>query len=615
MAAYAGVALAVLMLASHRAEAQDARGRVEVVELAIDGGKAVDESALRSRLETRQSPWLPWRARAFFDQAIFDADLERIEALYAERGYPHARVDGIVTPRAPDEVALRIVIDEGDAVRVEEVVFTGFGGLPAGQAAAIKAGAPLQPGSPLARADVQETARQAVTGLWNAGYARARVDVLETTVAPDRVRIEIRAEPGLPTVFGRIDISGNVTVSDPIIRRQLAHLPGQLCQAAALEESRRRLERLGLFESVEITVVEPATPAVETLVAVEERDHTQFTYSFGYGSEEAAYGEAGWRHLNFLGGARGLSALGRWSWRDRGGEGTFVQPYLFGTGLTLSLRGYVWHLDEIPFAALSRGGRGGVSASMGRTMFTAAYIQERDRVRLPADALGDAGSRSQLARLGLDVTNGIQQGLLSALELGATRDTRVESGGVTRGDLAAARVEQAGGWLPGSFNYVSVLADGRSYRGVGRVTLAGRLQYGSIADMGARSDVPFSRRYFLGGSDTLRGWGRLEVSPLSAAGLPIGGQSFAAASGEVRVPLVGPLGAVLFADAGNVWEDAWTLSSDLHANGGIGVRYRAPFGQLRFDVGYQFTTVEGLQIDGKPRDRRWRVHAGLGHAF
>ena len=29
------------------------------------------------------------------------------------------------------------------------------------------------------------------------------------------------------------------------------------------------------------------------------------------------------------------------------------------------------------------------------------------------------------------------------------------------------------------------------------------------------SSVPFSRRYFLGGSTSLRGWGRLEVSPLS----------------------------------------------------------------------------------------------------
>jgi translocation and assembly module TamA len=105
------------------------------------------------------------------------------------------------------------------------------------------------------------------------------------------------------------------------------------------------------------------------------------------------------------------------------------------------------------------------------------------------------------------------------------------------------------------------------------------------------------------------------VSPLSATGLPIGGQSLATASGELRVPVVGPFSAVAFVDAGNVWEKAWTLSLPLHADGGIGARYRSPFGLLRFDVAWQFTTVEGLRTDGEPQTRRWRIHAGLGHAF
>ncbi|MBI3047726.1 MAG: BamA/TamA family outer membrane protein [Acidobacteria bacterium] len=607
--------LAVLLLASFGAEAQEPRARVEVVELEIEGARAVDESDLRALLATRESPWLPWRDRAYFDPAVFDQDLKRMETLYAERGYPQARVNGIVSSRRDNEVALRIVVEEGEPVRAAEVSFAGFDVLPAEQVDAIRAGAAVRPGEPVARAGVQETARMAVAALWNAGYARARVDVLETTIAPGRVRVEFRAEPGLQTVFGPIDIAGNVTVADPLIRRQLAYLPGQLFQAAALEESRRRLERLGLFESVDIAVVERGRPDVETLVTVKERDHTQFTYSFGYGSEEGAYGEAGWRHLNFLGGARTVSARGRWSWLDRGGEAAFIQPYLFGAGLTLTLRGYAWQLDETVFEALSRGGRAGVSYERGRNTFTATYVHERDRVELPSGALGDAASRVLLTSLGVDEASGRQEGLLSALEFGAARDTSRESGGVTRGYFAAARVEQAGGWLPGSFNYISLLGDARYYHGVAPVTLAGRIQYGSIAAMRARSDVPFSKRYFLGGAGTLRGWGRQEVSPLSAAGVPIGGLSLLAASGELRVPVIGPLGAVLFVDAGNVWEDAWTASTNLHANGGVGARYRSRFGLLRLDFAYQFNTIEGLRIDGEPRSRRWRMHASIGHAF
>lgn len=616
--------MAVLVLASHAAAAQpqdpppteESSGRLKVVELDIEGARAVSESDLRALLKTRDSPRLPFRDRAYFDPDVFDADLKQIQTFYAERGYPHARVKGVIDRRTDERAVLRIIIHEGEPVRAADIVFSGFDVLPAERLNAIKATAALQMGEPVAQAAVQETARVAVTALWNAGYANARVDVLETVIAPDRVRVEIRAGPGLQTVFGPIDIVGNVTVDDPVIRRQLAYLPGEQFQVAALEESRRRLYRLGLFESVEINVVNrESASGVATRVTVKERDHTQFTYSFGYGSEEGPYGEAGWRHLNFIGGARTLSTRGRWSWLDRGGEGVFIQPYLFRAGLALTVRGYVWHVDEAPYEALSRGGRAGVSYGVGRSTFTSTYIHEFQSVQIPGDAQVDPQARAQLTGLGFDSTTGEQKGLLSALQFGAARDTTVQSEAATRGYVAAAGLEQAGGWLPGSFNYISVFGDGRYYHTVGRVTLAGRVQYGSTDPMGPRSDVPFSKRYFLGGADSLRGWGRLEVSPLSAAGLPIGGQSLFATSGEVRVRVVGPVGAVVFVDGGNVWEDAWALSRDLHSDVGVGVRYRFPFALLRFDFAHQFTIIEGLQIDGERLDRRWRIHFGIGHTF
>ena len=65
--------------------------------------------------------------------------------------------------------------------------------------------------------------------------------------------------------------------------------------------------------------------------------------------------------------------------------------------------------------------------------------------------------------------------------------------------------------------------------------------------------VPFHKRYFLGGATNLRGWGRFDVAPLSETGLPIGGHSFIDFSTEVRVPIWGKLGGVIFLDGGNVW--------------------------------------------------------------
>jgi outer membrane protein insertion porin family len=594
-----GIALVILVLASRGAKAQTdnrpATEPLEVVELTIDGNRAVPDRELRALLDTRSSPWAPWRDRAYFDQKTFDADLQRLTDLYRERGYPNARVEGTTNRRDDDEVALRIVVHEGEPVRADEVVFTGFDVLPVDQLNALKESAALKPGDVVAVSQVQELARQAVNALRNAGYAFPRVQALETRRAPDRVRIELDAEPGLQAVFGPIEIVGNVSVEDAVIRRQLAYLPGQRFQLAAIEESQRRLQRLELFDSVDIELVNQANPSgVTTRVIVTERDHTQFTYSFGFGSEERAYGDVEWRQANLLGGARTFSTRGRWSSLDRGVESAFVQPYLFRPNLTLSARGYAWQVDDRPYESLSRGGQAGVTSELGRSTFTVSYIHTLENVRIPESAE--------------------QDGLLSAVQASARRDATVQSGGTIRGYRIEGRVEQAGRWLPGAFNYVTLYGDIRHYQPVAGATLAGRVQYGSITPSGPTSDVPFSKRYFLGGAESLRGWGRFEVSPYSAS-LPIGGQSLFATSGEIRVPVAGPVGAVVFVDAGNVWENAWTLSLDVHASVGVGIRYRSRFGLLRLDFAHQLTTVEGLRVDGEPQNRRWRMHFGIGHAF
>ena len=615
-----GIVLVILVLASRgpNARAQDpvATERLEVVELTIEGNRAVPESDLRALLDTRESPGAPWREKAYFDPTIFDADLKRLTEFYHQRGYPRARVEGVVNRRDDDKVSLRIVVHESEPVRAAEVVFTGFDVLAMDPLNALKKSASLQPGEAVSLTEVQDTTQQAVNALRNAGYPYPRVEVLETMVAPDRVRIEFKAEPGLQAVFGPIEIVGNVSVPDSVIRRQLAYLPGQLFQVAAIEESQRRLQRLELFESVDITLADPGqtTSGVPTRVTVKEHDHTQFTYWFGYGSEERAYGDVEWRHANFLGGARTLSTRGRWSWLDRGVESAFVQPYLFRPNLTFAVRGYAWRVDDEPYEALSRGGRAGLTYELGRSTLTGGYVYALENVRIPADTERDRESLLQLVPLGLDSTSGEQEGLLSVLQLGVVRDATLQSEGAMRGYRVAARVEQAGRWLPGAFNYVSLSGDVRYYHAVAGATLAGRVQYGSVNPRGPKSDIPFSRRYFLGGAESLRGWGRLEVSPY-AQSLPIGGQSLFATSGEIRLPLAGPVGVVAFVDAGNVWEDAWAMSLDVHSDAGLGVRYSSRFGLLRLDVARQLTTVEGLRIDGKPQDRRWRVHFGIGHTF
>jgi outer membrane translocation and assembly module TamA len=128
--------------------------------------------------------------------------------------------------------------------------------------------------------------------------------------------------------------------------------------------------------------------------------------------------------------------------------------------------------------------------------------------------------------------------------------------------------------------------------------------------------VPFFKRYFLGGSTNLRGWGRFEVAPLTDEGLPIGGNTFLNFSTELRVPIARSFGAVLFVDGGNVWTDPWDFNlNDMRYDAGVGLRYSTPVGPLRLDAGWQLNPIPGLIVNGEPQTRAMRLHFSIGQAF
>ena len=181
----------------------------------------------------------------------------------------------------------------------------------------------------------------------------------------------------------------------------------------------------------------------------------------------------------------------------------------------------------------------------------------------------------------------------------------------------AFHAEEAGRLVPGSFNYYSGSADARHYLPIGNnVVIASRLQLGNIRPVGNDpGNVPFGKKFFLGGATSVRGWGRYELGPL-VSGQPVGGNSMIAFSEELRAAMRGNIGAVLFIDAGNVWPESLGFDlGDLHYAVGPGLRYQTPVGPIRLDLGYQLNPTPGLIVNGSPQARRYRLHFSIGQAF
>jgi outer membrane protein assembly complex protein YaeT len=606
-------------------------GSIQVKSITFDGARQVDEGRLKGVLATKESSWLPWGPKKYFDRSRFDADLKRIRAFYADRGFPDARVESVDVQMndKKDAVSVTVHISEGEPVIVDDVRFEGLDVLPAWVARRLRRTAPLKAGEPLDRQLFVATRDAAVNDFRDRGYPYATV-AAEEQPGPGGARhtlVVYRATPGERATFGPVEIAGNASVDENVIRRQLTFRAGDTYRRSQLQESQRRLYNLELFEfaNVEPLRMEDKPPAVPTRVTVAEGKHRRVNFGVGYGTEEKARVDARWRHANFFGGARTAGVAARWSSLERGLKADLTEPFFLKPHLSLGVSGQAWNTREPLYSADTFGGRVTLrhqADARARNAWSVTLVDEYQRSSVSREALEDLGLRDELIALGLDPRDGTQAGTLIGFEFDLTRNTTRNLLDANRGYYAALHLEQAGGWLPGSYDFYSAAIDLRQYTPfTRRVVFANRLQAGSIDGIGRSlavdtRRVPFSRRYFLGGSTSLRGWGRLQVSPLSGSGLPIGGLSMLEWNSELRVAATRSLSLVAFVDAGNVWARSWQIEpGDLRVAAGPGLRYRTPIGPVRADFGYQLTPIEGLLVDGEPEKRRWRVHFSIGQAF
>jgi outer membrane protein assembly complex protein YaeT len=618
-------AVALLTLAFSAACKEE--GSIRVHRLSFNGVKAVDEGRLKSALATRQSSIIPWGRKYYFDRSRFDADLKRIQAFYADRGYPDARVTGfdVKLNDKQDQVDLTVTIAEGEPVKVAAVNLAGFDVIPAAHLAQLKKNLPLKVGAPRDRQLVVTTHEMALNELRDHGFPYAKVATAEENGADGKLAtLTFTAQPVKVAYFGPVAIAGNTTVSDRVIERELTFKPGDLYRRSIVQESQRRLYGMELFQFVNI---EPITPELQptevaTRVTVAEGKHQRTNFGVGYGTEEKARVDAEYHHVNFLGGARSAGAHVRWSSLDRGVRLDFNQPYVFTPHFSLGVEGQDWYTFTPAYNSIVVGGKTTLTHRQNqRTSWAVSLTSEHDSSSISNEALTGPDApklRNDLIALGLDPTTGKQDGTLSALGFDLQHNTTDNTLNAHRGYQVAVHAEDAGRLLPGTFQYYAVSGDGRHYLPVGdRIVLASRLQFGNIHPVGGDpKKVPFSKKYFLGGATSIRGWGRYEVSPLSGSGLPIGGNSMLAFSEELRATLRGRLGGVLFFDAGNVWPNASDVKlSELRYAVGPGLRYETPIGPIRFDVGYQLNPIPDLLINGSLQTRRYRLHFSIGQAF
>ena len=152
--------------------------------------------------------------------------------------------------------------------------------------------------------------------------------------------------------------------------------------------------------------------------------------------------------------------------------------------------------------------------------------------------------------------------------------------------------------------------------------LAFRAFSGVAIPFGNANSIPFSRSYFSGGSNDIRGWRAYKLGPGSSNNMnEFNEANFKLTLNlEYRFPFIGKMNGTLFIDAGNIWnvldnitDSAYRFEgfkdlNEIAIGTGFGIRYDFDFFVLRLDTGFK-TYNPAL-----PRTSRWQTKYSIKEA-
>lgn len=615
----------------------------EIRRIAFVGNRKVPDDELKAFMQTRETNFLSFLGKGglFFDFGFStvdpaegigaeyprggdmqfwsthkDLDLQRVKWFYMTRGMVEAKLGEPRMALTPDNKGIVITVDvqEGQVYTVGsvDVVCEDEDGMLVDKEELTRA-LELKKGDTFNSENVMKDTRRMSNRYLDLGYAFVNVS---NTPALDRkngiLDLTYTIEKGVPTYISAIELEGNKTTADKVIRREMKIAEGDLYNQSLIDRSKALVNRLGFFEAVEVThrtAMRPPNwrPAgageddvgfVDLVVRVKERDTGIFQVGAGFSSLESYLLQARIAKNNFLGRGQTLSFQALVSSLRQIYMISFVEPYFLDTLWSFSFDLYDTVTDYDEFTTEATGG----NMSWGYRFFDDYFVYLTYKLEQMQTELGGRLGRSTTP---LELL--LDEGVTSSFRLSVAWDTRNNRIIPTDGFYHSLSAEWASPNFGGDSDFYRGMANSRWYVPLiwdFILRINGTMGYiGTASDEG----VPLFERFYVGGIFSVRGFQRNSLSPTipvasdkdpGAALVPfkLGGNKELIFNTEIEIPIFREMGivGVVFADAGNAFSEEESLSlADLRTSAGFGFRWWSPMGPLRFEWGFPLAPKEG----------------------
>lgn len=461
----------------------------------------------------------------------------------------------------------------------------------------------LSTNQPYSRIWLQDFVLGIKTNQFHLGYPDTTVEIQDEAAAPgqpstqkDLVAI---VKIGPKVRIGAIEFSGAKRVSRRLLKRSVRIQRGELLDPTRVEEGRYRLARLGVFDGVDLKYRPENEATRDVLYTLTEGKRINVSLLFGWGSYELLRGGVELQANDLWGEAHHLDVRAIQSFKASSGDLTYSVPELVGNDIDLFLNGSGLRREEISFTRLEYGGSIGLHKYFRpvSTDVTGRYSYQ-------------ILNASEFSTVQPVSSEGLTNPAVGSISFEIKHDRRDNPLYPRRGYKVFLTLETASQYLGGVANYerIEILPSWHHPLGGGLYLSVGA-SHGIVDSFGSPSEnLPFNKRFFPGGANSIRGYQEGEASPRNASGELIGAETYTLASVELEQALTPKWSLVVFSDSLGFAQNLnhYPFDTGLFSVGG-GVRWRTLIGPIRLEYGYN--------LNPRPLDPSGTLQFSMGFPF
>ncbi|HTB22850.1 MAG TPA: outer membrane protein assembly factor BamA [bacterium] len=636
--------------------------KMQIEQINVTGNQVFSADKIRGAMkDTQVAGW--FTGGSYDPDKVFD-DYQNVLKLYAKEGYVKARIDGVSLDAWGDQgrdvvrnsttfdeankrIELTLKVSEGPQYHLGTVTFAGNTVFTDAQLKAAMLS--MHSKDHVFNQDDWNTDLETLRTMYSSkGYVYASIEP-DYTWDNDNATVSAKLTVQESTIayIEEIRIRGNEVTKDHVIRRVLILKPGDPFNSEAVNADRARINNLGYFEQVTVDT-QPGSEMDKLILIfdVSERKTGTLSVGAGYSSVEGLVGFLQVSQNNLFGNGQSVSAQWNFGSETNSYSLSFTEPWLFdkpvslGVDLFSTMENSAYNTQGFNLQSTGGALRTGYSFLGTPYKVTGSYRYQTDNI---TDVQGSIV--------------GIEPGIthLSVITPGLSRDTRDNIFSPSTGSLNALSMEVAGGYLGGDDAFVKPVFDSRYFFDTPALFgqdwmrkfvlgLHGRVGWAvTYSDGTGVSDVPTSERFFMGGTDTVRGY---DERSLGASG--IGGGTYELLTNvEYGFKPIPPVELHIFYDSGNSWNSPYNTSGVtpgesqaelpgnagsgginiynpangswnfrdlyLYPSAGVGLLFTIPTSviQIRLDWGYALDPVARSEGDVEGG----RVHFNIGNIF